>query len=45
MKGEWAERMLIAEIIVPWISEWLLHYEIWLVTGEWHGGGMHVRRG
>jgi hypothetical protein len=41
--GEWAERMLLAEIIVPWASEWLLHYEIWLVTGEWHGGGIHPR--
>ena len=25
--------------IVPWIAEWLLFYEIWLVTGNWNGGG------
>lgn len=40
---EWAERMFIAETIVPWAAEWLFHYEIWLVTGEWQGGGMHDR--
>jgi len=31
----------IAHTIVPWASEWLLHYEFWLATGEWHGGGIH----
>ena len=25
--------------IVPWISEWLLNYEIWKITGVWNGGG------
>lgn len=25
--------------IIPWISEWLLHYEIWRCTGRWHGHG------
>ena len=20
-------------------GRWLVHYEIWLVTGEWYGGG------
>jgi hypothetical protein len=38
-KGEWSSAMLIANSIVPWASEWLLFYEIWLATGEWHGGG------
>jgi hypothetical protein len=32
---------LIADTIVPWISEWLYFYELWLTTGEWHGGGVH----
>lgn len=27
--------------IIPWTMEWLLHYECWRVTGEWHGGGIH----
>ena len=31
----------IADTIIPWTSEWLLHYEIWVATGIWHGGGIH----
>jgi hypothetical protein len=37
--GQWRPTMLIAQTTVPWISEWLYYYEIWLVTGQWHGGG------
>lgn len=37
--GEWQPDMLIAHTVVPWVSEWLLHYEFWRATGEWHGGG------
>ena len=36
---DWSPDMLIADTIVPWASEWLIHYEIWLATGEWRGGG------
>lgn len=32
-------------IIVPWISEWLYHYEIWKITGEWCGGGHGFKKG
>ena len=35
--GQWNEGMLIVDTIVPWTAEWLLHYEIWLATGEWLG--------
>jgi hypothetical protein len=35
--GQWAEHMLIVDTIVPWTAEWLLHYEVWLATGEWLG--------
>jgi hypothetical protein len=38
---EWAPSMFVADTIVPWASEWLFHYEIWLSTGEWQGGGIH----
>jgi len=38
---EWQERMLLADTIIPWTAEWLLHYEIWLATGEWCGEGIH----
>jgi len=31
--------MAIADTIVPWTADWLAHYEIWLVTGDWYGGG------
>jgi hypothetical protein len=42
--NEWNRNMLLAETIIPWTSEWLLHYEIWLATGEWCGGGVHPER-
>ncbi len=38
---EWDETKFIADTIIPWTSEWLLHYEIWVATGAWHGGGIH----
>lgn len=31
--------MLLADTILPWTSEWLLHYELWLVMGRWAGSG------
>ena len=41
LPGEFNDRMLLVKTILPWASEWLLHYEIWLATGEWYGGGVH----
>lgn len=38
--GEWTSRMSIVDSTVPWASEWLAHYEVWLATGDWHGGGV-----
>ena len=38
---EWQGDMLLAETIVPWTCEWLIHYELWLATGKWHGRGVH----
>ena len=32
--------MYIADTIVPWTAEWLAHYEIWLATDDWRGGGV-----
>jgi hypothetical protein len=37
--GEWSPHMFLADTTVPWTSEWLAHYEIWLATGTWYGGG------
>jgi hypothetical protein len=36
---EWDSAMSIANTIMPWASEWLLHYEIWHASGHWTGGG------
>ena len=41
--GEWNEGRLLTDII-PWASEWLYFYELWLATGEWFGGGEHPPR-
>lgn len=43
-RNEFNSKMLIAHTIVPWIVEWLYFYEIWLITGEWCGGGKHLKR-
>lgn len=40
---EWNEEKFLVKTIVPWVSEWLYHYEIWLVTGDWNGGGLHPK--
>lgn len=38
---EWNKGMILAKTIIPWTYEWLYHYEIWLGTGVWTGGGVH----
>jgi hypothetical protein len=38
-EGEWHPTMHLARTILPWTVEWLFHYEIWKVTGLWHGSG------
>ena len=37
---EWHPGMFYVQTLIPWASEWLYHYEIWVGTGEWHGGGI-----
>jgi hypothetical protein len=37
---QWNSSMLLVDTIIPWTSEWLFHYECWLATGKWHGGGI-----
>jgi hypothetical protein len=40
--NEWHPGIPIADTLVPWASEWLFFYELWLATGgEWLGGGVH----
>lgn len=38
-KKEWTREKLIVSTIIPWISKWLFFYEIWLIDGDWLGGG------
>lgn len=38
----WDASKSIAFTIIPWASEWLFYYELWLATGQWLGGGIHV---
>lgn len=39
-KGEWHPGRFYVHTLIPWASEWLFHYETWVATGEWHGGGI-----
>ncbi|MCY4160578.1 MAG: hypothetical protein OXE77_01800 [Flavobacteriaceae bacterium] len=38
-KKEWNGFKPIADTIIPWTSEWLFYYELWLLSGQWYGGG------
>ena len=40
-RREWNGSVTIADSLVPWASEWLFFYELWLATGEWLGEGPH----
>lgn len=33
----WNKRSMISEITIPRIAEWIMYYELWLLTGEWEG--------
>ncbi len=37
---EWTSAKLYVKTLIPWACEWLIHYEIWSVTGNWYGGGI-----
>jgi hypothetical protein len=39
--NEFTGAKFISDTIIPWTSLWLYHYEVWHVTGDWHGGGEH----
>ncbi len=43
MPYEFNYSMRIIDTVIPWTQEWLFFYEIWLVTGEWRGGGHRAR--
>ena len=39
--NEFFHDMMLSETIIPWLALWLYFYEIWLITGEWLGEGIH----
>ena len=39
--NEWNSSMYYVKTLIPWACEWLMHYECWVATGAWHGGGIH----
>jgi hypothetical protein len=41
--AEFKHSDFIADTIIPWITLWLYHYEVWHNTGEWKGGGEHPK--
>lgn len=38
---EWNYSDSWADTLIPWISLWLYYFELWVMTGEWLGGGIH----
>ena len=40
--AQWDWSMPIATTIVPWSFDWIACYELWLITGNWTGGGRHA---
>lgn len=41
--GDWHPSMWLSETMVPWAIEWLRYFELWLIDGEWYGGGEHPK--
>lgn len=37
----WDSSTVIAKTLIPWAVEWIAHFEVWLVSGEWTGSGIH----
>lgn len=37
--GKWDSTKSIVSTVIPWASEWLYYYELWLIDGIWRGGG------
>ncbi|MBE9065015.1 hypothetical protein IQ256_29210 [cf. Phormidesmis sp. LEGE 11477] len=38
--GEWNDTIFLADTVIPWAAEWLMHYEHWHLFGEWIGSGV-----
>lgn len=42
--GEWTPDQPLTTTVIPWASEWLFFYELWHLTGSWHGGGVEPKQ-
>jgi len=36
-ENPWQTKWHLHETIIPWAAEWLVYYELWLLTGKWQG--------
>jgi hypothetical protein len=39
-RESWRSDMKLSHTVIPWLSLWLMFYETWRATGDWHGGGI-----
>lgn len=39
---DWKPSILLLDSYIPWASEWTEFYELWVLTGVWYGGGVHL---
>ena len=39
--GFWTVEKPVASTIMFWACLWLYYFELWLITNEWHGRGVH----
>lgn len=40
--GEYETNSPVWETIISWAIKWTEFYELWLLTGNWYGGGQHA---
>ena len=40
----WGDTMSLARVVMPLAYFWLAHFEEWLFSGVWRGGGTHETR-
>lgn len=40
----WGKHIMLADTIIPWISEWIIFYELWKESGKWEAPEVKHRR-
>ena len=41
---DWKPWQSYSSTFISWAMEWIIYFEIWCVTKEWMGGGLHPSR-